>query len=115
MGKRYGDPYDPKIRESEHGSRLYQTWKRLRKHQHSEEWDSFLPFYIWATKSGYVIGARLRLRNDLNPYAPDNCVWDIPEDPQIPQSWADEWNKSVNRIRKHYGMPPLEGTSYDDL
>ena len=30
------------------------------------------------------------------------------DDPPPPASWAEEWNKTVNRIRKFYGMPPVE-------
>lgn len=111
--------YDPELRKSEHGSRLYQTWKRIRQHPHVEEWDQFPPFYTWSTENGYAVGARLRLCNRLEPYAPDNCVWYIAgcgeDDPTPPSSWVEKWNRSVNRIRKHCGMEPLEGTDYGDL
>jgi hypothetical protein len=48
-------------------------------------------------------------------YCPENVFWHTPgltEDVMPTPDWADEWNKTVNRIRKHYGMPPLEGTEY---
>lgn len=113
MGKRYGEPYDPEMRESDHGARLYNAWKKLRKFPHCEEWDCYPAFYTWSLENGYVIGAWLRLHNQSGPYAPDNCVWYIPGgydfEPPPPPSWADEWNKTVNRIRKHYGLPLLGG------
>lgn len=117
MAKRYGEAYDPEMRESEHGARLYQTWKRLRKHPYVDEWGCYPAFYCWAIESGYVIGARLVLKSESAPYGPDNCLWHIKEfeddfEP-IPQSWPDEWNKTVNRIRKHYGMPPIGGDNHD--
>lgn len=118
MGKRYGEPYDPAIRKSDHGSRLYNMWKHLRRYPYCEEWDRFPAFYNWAMQNGFIIGTRLQRIDDSQPYGPDNCEWYVPrkmtDDPAVSQKWADEWNKTVNRIRKHYGMPPLEGTEYGD-
>ena len=111
MGKTYGQKYDREMRETEHGSRLYQVWRRLRSHPYAEEWGCFPPFYSWAINSGYTIGARLQRVDDSLPYGPDNCEWYVTE--EIPQDWADKWNKTVNMIRKHYGMPPLGGGSND--
>lgn len=114
----YGDAYDPELRESEHGSRLYGAWKTLRKHSYCEEWGCYPAFYHWAMQNGYTLGAHLRLIDESGIYCPENCVWKIPkckmDDPPPPPSWADEWNKTVNRIRKYYGMLPLEGTEYVD-
>ena len=116
MGKRYGEPYDPAMRETEHGSRLYQAWKRMRKHPHIEEWDNFPSFYVWSIGNGYTIGARLYRVDASVPYGPDNCSWYIKDHEDdfepIPESWADSWNKTVNRIRKHYGLPPLGGDDH---
>lgn len=117
MPKFIGECYDPEIRTSESGVRLYNAWRKLRKNPHCEEWDNYPAFYNWAMQSGYVLGAWLRLKEDTNTYNPDNCVWYIPVlvdgGPPKP-TWEDEWNKTVNRIRRHYGMPPLRGTSYDE-
>ncbi len=116
MGKRYGEPYDPKIRTSEHGSLLYNFWRRVRKHPHCEEWDYYPTFYDWAIHNGYTLGAPLRLIDKSKPYSPKNCVWYADEkDMTIDEARAAEWNAVVNRIRKHYGMPPLEGTNYVDV
>ena len=111
MGKRCGEPYDPEIRNTEHGSKLYSAWRHLRRHPHCEEWESFLHFYTWAMQSDYSLGARLRLLDENKPYCPENCTWYVhqyeEDDPLPPAEWAEIWNKTVNRIRKHYGMPPL--------
>ena len=109
--------YDPTLRESEHGSKLYQTWRKVCQAPHCEEWESFPTFLEWAMQSGYTPGVWL-LRIDKNkPYEPDNCKWYVvgENDRYIPPEWAYKWNKTVNRIRKYYGMPPLEGTEYGDL
>lgn len=116
MPKCYGEQYDPALRKTEHGSRIYAAWRTMRKHPHCEEWEYFPTFYEWAMQSEYEIGAWLRLVNARGTYCPDNCYWNVPsskEEPPPPE-WADGWNKTVNRIRKHYGMPPLEGTTYGD-
>lgn len=116
MGKRYGKPYDPKMRETEHGKHLYSFWRKVNHSPHCEEWGWFPAFYDWATKNGYEIGMRLQLIDDSQPYSPDNCEWCFPIYERSPTAtWADDWNKAANRIRKYFGMPPLEGTSYDDL
>ena len=116
MPKHCGERYDPALRQTEHGSRLYQTWRKIQKEPHCKDWDNFPAFYAWALKSGYTLGAWI-LRADKNkPYEPCNCTWYIPgrDEKNISPSWADRWNETVNRIRKYYGMPPLEGTKYGD-
>jgi hypothetical protein len=116
MGKRVGKPYDPDIRFSDQGSRLYQTWRKVRGSSHCKEWEDFQTFYDWALESGYEVGDWLRLIDNTGGYTPDNCVWFTPSDGvHPPKDFADKWNKTVNRIRKHYGMPPLEGTNYNGL
>ena len=118
MGKRVGKPYDPEIRLTEIGSRLYQTWRKVRRNPHCEEWNDFQTFYTWAIYDGYSLGDWLQLIDENAPYCPDNCVWFTPNRAATPtrstMEWEYEWNVAVNRIRKHYGMPPLEGTNYGD-
>ena len=108
--------YDPALRKTEHGKNLYNTWQRIRRSPHCKEWDCYPTFYEWAIQSGYTTGAWLRLVDRNGTYKPDNCWWYIPGDQEeeIPPELADRWNKTVNRIRKYYGMPPLEGTEYVD-
>ena len=117
MSKRICEPYDPALRQTEHGSKLYQTWRKAHKAPHCEEWESFPIFLEWAIQSGHTPGAWLRRINKNKPYEPNNCIWYMPdhENINVPELWAAKWNKTVNRIRKHYGMPPLEGTDYGDL
>jgi hypothetical protein len=116
VSKFVGKPYDPALRKTKHGACLYTAWKTVRKKPHYEEWDDFTVFYNWALQSGYTIGAWLRRLDMRKPFTPDNSIWYISGESEknIPPEWADGWNKTVNRIRKHYGMPPLEGTSYGD-
>ena len=117
MGRnKFGEPYDPALRNTECGMNLYNVWRRVRRGLHIDEWDYYPNFYEWAMRNGYTLGATLRIIDTNKPYAPDNCTWYIPGDGNrhVPVSFADEWNKTVNRIRKHYGMPPLEGTEYVD-
>lgn len=116
MPKHCGERYDPALRQTEHGSRLYQTWRKVQKAPHCEEWDNFPVFHDWAIKNGYAIGSWLCMVDKNKPYEPSNCVWYVPgkDEKNVQPSWADKWNNTVNRIRKHYGMPPLEGTEYGD-
>lgn len=107
--------YDPALRQTEHGSKLYTTWRSFRNRPHCDKWDNFPNFYEWAMQSGYEVGAWL-MRDDKNgPFDPDNCFWFQPcTESRISQEFIDKWNETVNRIRKYYGMPPLEGTEYGD-
>ena len=115
MSKRYGEPYDPALRKTEHGALLYQMWRRVIKSDHFEDWTYFPTFYEWAMQDGYVSGEWLRRYDKTKPFSPDNCYWYSTKKDYISPEWRANWNKTVNRIRKHYGMPPLEGTTYGDL
>jgi hypothetical protein len=107
--------YDPTLRQTPHGEKLYTAWRRVRHNPHSVEWDEFPAFHDWAMENDYNLGDWLRLIDPEKPYGPENCVWYSPVRKPLPPEWADEWNRTVNRIRKHYGMPPLEGTNYGDF
>lgn len=108
--------YDPALRKTAIGRHLYYYWKTLRKSPHTPEWDFYVDFYTWAMSSGYTSGAKLQLIDATLPYSPDNCVWNVKvEEEPVDEGRIAAWNKAVNRIRKHYGMPPLEGTNYDDI
>ena len=109
--------YDPALRESEQGKRLYYYWKEVHKKPHDTEWDDFPGFYEWAMSSGFEPDSRLRLIDSEQPYSPNNCTWENKpnEKDTISKARAAEWDAVVNRIRKHFGMEPLEGTSYANL
>ncbi|WP_406044073.1 hypothetical protein [Succinimonas sp.] len=80
---------------------------------HCAEFELFPDFYNWAMQSGYELGMWLLRINGEKPFSPDNCEWYTPGE-RDNSEWINNWNKSVNRIRKYYGMPPLEGTEYGD-
>lgn len=110
--------YDPALRKTAVGTRLYYYWKAVRKNPHTPEWDFFPDFYAWAMSSGYTLGAKLQLIDAELPYSPDNCVWKVkygPNEEEAQKTRAAEWNAVVNRLRKQFGMEPLEGTDYDDI
>lgn len=100
------------IRNTEGGSRLYERWKRIKRKEHSKEFDTFLGFYKWSMKAGYSPGLRLLVADQNKPYSPDNCSWSPPETVrpvygEEGREWIAKWNEAVNRIRVHYGMEPL--------
>lgn len=116
---KYGESYDPELRKTEYGKNLYHTWRRIRRHPHCEEWDYFPTFYEWAINTDYQVGAWLQRIDDSKPFSETNYKWYVTGDCSrnylYDEKWIADWNKAVNRIRKHYGMPPLEGTDYGDL
>lgn len=117
MGRKpQGRDYNPEIRKTKVGSRLYTAWKKARSGPHCEEWEDFVGFYEWAVHSDYVLGAKLCLIDDTGMYCPENVEWYVHDmGVEDDEEFIYAWNTTVNRIRKHLGMPPLEGTSYADL
>lgn len=109
--------YDPALRKTEHGARLYKVWQRMRMFPHDPAWDAFPAFYAWAMSAGYNIGARLYRSSDSQPHGPENSRWTAPVRSEPPMSWesrwCEKWNKTVNKLRKHYGLPPLKEENHD--
>lgn len=115
MSKQIGKPYDPALRLTDEGQKLYNAWRKVRRYPHCEEWGYFPTFYDWSMQNGFTLDTYFRFIDDGRPLNPDNCVWHhIGDKKRKSDSWEEKWNRSVNRIRKHYGMPPLEGTDYGD-
>ena len=48
--------YDPLMRKTEAGGRLYSYWRRIKAQGISPEFVEFPGFYIWAIKNGYTLG-----------------------------------------------------------
>ena len=102
---------ETEIKSTEQGSLLYQVWRKVRCNSCCEEWSSFLTFYEWAMSNGYTTSAWIQRKDISRPYSPDNCAVHLPakaygftaED----KDWIDKWNKTVNHIRKCWGMEPL--------
>ena len=106
--------YDPALRLTDHGKRLYQLWRRIRRSPHAPEFEQFPDFYQWAMDNHYESSDRIVLINCEKPFSPDNCKFKhCSVTMKCDEQWVAEWNRTVNRLRKHWGLPPLEGTTYD--
>ena len=106
--------YDPEMRTSYHGRRLYHYWKKIKGETNSKEFMEYPGFFKWAMQNGYTIGAKL-FRYDDEPFSPTNCYWvskdanaDKKAAPKRDYERERKWNETVNRIRLHYGLEPLE-------
>lgn len=104
--------YDPEIKGSEVGMNLYNRWLRIRKIGCSPEFFDFMYFYNWAMDSGFSIDSAI-VRKDKNlPYSPDNCIFRVCDNMVLTKKHLASiarWNRTVNSIRKAYGMKPLYG------
>jgi len=109
--------YDPEMRKTEHGRRIYAYWKKIRNDTDFPEFEHYPGFFKWAMENGYTVGAKLLRHDGKKPFNPDNCFWIARSD------WASEhvehardlhreqeWDKAVNRIRRHYGMEPIHSS-----
>jgi hypothetical protein len=103
--------YDPELRKSEHGARLYEYWRRIRRPGPIDPaFAQYIDFYNWAMDAGYELGSWLRRYDDQLPYGPDNCYWE-PRDgePLWAEEWRKKWDDTVNKLRGQFGLPPLKG------
>lgn len=106
---------------SENGENIKSTpeWKalcgryaRINKSIQGNAFGKFLDFYHRSMENGFEPYAKLVLIDESKPYSPDNCKWIPPVNQQEYTTeehklWIKKWNKTVNKIRKHYGMRPL--------
>lgn len=111
-------PYDPGIRQTPAGTRLYPYWKKVRTLNHDEQFENYADFYGWAINNGYTIGSKLCRIDDTKPYGPDNCMWKTKEvrreesEAERKKRTGDNariraWNKTVNKLRVACGKPPF--------
>lgn len=102
--------YPKEMTVTDEGKALQSIWRRIKKNV-----DEFCPFmeypkfYCWAMDHYYCLGSRLRRYDETLPYSPDNC-WFMPPKEQLTylspeqKSKANQWNKTVNVLRKACGM-----------
>lgn len=102
--------YDPALRKTEAGARIYQIWKRIRTCPHDPAWDNFQVFYTWIMKEGYMLGSSIRRKDESLLYGPANAIVRRPASEECWElEWCKKWDKTVNKLRKHFGLPPLKG------
>jgi hypothetical protein len=88
---------------------LKKKWSDMLRSPHVPEWDSWETFLAWSRSTGYTPGDMLQRKSYDHPYGPDNCRW---IDGRSSSKWVQElmeaargWNKTVNKIRRAYGLP----------
>jgi hypothetical protein len=106
--------YDPALRKSKEGARLYETWKRMRRNfPYDPAFDDFKSFYDWSIRAGYELGDALDRRDNNLPHGPDNSIWKGANPDDITAEWAiewcEKWDNTVSKIRRQLGLPPLKG------
>lgn len=101
--------YDPAIRNTESGRRLYEIWKRIRRAGADPVFDTYPAFYRWAMSVGYCVGNHLLRRDSTIVYSPENCYWSEATHETMTDEWKAEWckkwNETVNVIRRYFGLP----------
>lgn len=109
---RHSYTYPERMIKTDEGKALYAIWRRVR-HNACDAFQAYPDFFEWAVGSGYVLGARLRRLDETIEYRPDNCSFLPSFEGRKPLTLdervrANEWNKTVNKIRRVYGMKPFE-------
>jgi hypothetical protein len=97
-------------RNTPEGDALYCKWKRMASEGRAQCWSRFGAFYEWAKGEGYCKGDNILRIDESLPWGPDNAyvreygldlVYRIGRN----KDFIARWNKTVNRIRAHYGLP----------
>ena len=113
--------YDPEMRKTDHGRRLYGYWKKVHRYTEAPEFKKFSDFFGWAMSNGYIVGAKLLRYDETQPFSPENCFW-ARRDECVGigygkgdtlyrnLTWEQKWDEAVNRIRVHFGMEPIHSS-----
>lgn len=110
--------YPKGITTTSEGKALYHMWLRVR--EETEEFSVFTEFpnfYYWAMDHDFCPGAKLRRYDETLPFSPENCWFLTPKNnldylSPAQKARANEWNKTVNVIRKACRMKLFE--AYDE-
>ena len=111
---RHSVVYDPQLKQTPEWKSLYGRYHAVKTSVYQDIFPTFQQFYDWAMANGFVCGAKLSRKDPNKPFTPDNCFWELPERKEQHMTvderneFIDRWNKTVNRIRVHYGLEPFE-------
>ena len=104
--------YDQTFLKSPEGKDLYAKWRNIGRNGRCEEWNDFNVFCGWAMDNGYRSGMTLKRMDGRKEFGPDNCYLQkrviASSDTWVGPEWCQKWDETVNRIRKHYGLPLFE-------
>ena len=100
--------YDQDFMKSQEGMSLHSRWKKIRN-QRCAEWDDFMAFVNWALDNGFSMDAQLKRYDSREEFKPGNAYFHEPVDGcTTTEESIKRWNDTVNKIRVHFGMKPLE-------
>lgn len=100
--------YDQAFLKTPEGKSIYSRWRNIRN-QRCKEWDDFHKFAEWALSNGFSKYLQLKRHDNREEYKPGNCYfYDADNEYVIGADDIKKWNKTVNVIRAHYGMGPVE-------
>lgn len=118
---RHEHTYEKHMTQTDEGKALYGIWKRIRRYAEEGGLFSEYPdFFDWAMSHGYELGLRLRRLDENLPYGPKNCTFN-PADPLYKRHTIEErvqineWNRTVNLFRKHFGMKLFEVVTEEEI
>ena len=106
--------YDKSQRETLEFKDLYGRYKAPKSSKYRDLFPTFQQFYDWSMANGFVCGAKFECKDYSEPLTPDKFQWIIPTAKMTKitvedkNDFIDRWNKTVNRIRVHYGLEPFE-------
>ena len=100
--------YDTEFRNSKTGQRLYRVWRTVREVGCCARWHNFENFCDDVADTFTEDVTRICKIDRTRPYSQNNFKWAKRKEEKTDGEVIDSWNKTVNRIRKYYGMPSLE-------
>lgn len=100
--------HDQEFLKTPEGNSLYSRWRNIR-HRRCKEWGDFSKFAEWALSNGFTKDLQIKRYDNEGEYSPDNCyLYESPNEYILQADWCKKWNETVNRIRAHYGLEPVE-------
>lgn len=99
---------------------LLRKYCGLHKKDRVGAFATFEGFSQWAMGAGFLPGSNMLRYDTSKPISPENSYfaespWVAPFHGKEKDEFICRWHKTINVIRKHFGLPPLPAPEFDKV